>query len=478
MTVIEAVSGAIVALVALLTLAVALRRPGYLLLGLVLYLPVQEFVEKWLPPGPVYYSARFGAEAVIALVFAWVLSRRLLSGRGLVRSPIGLWIIAFVAAATISAALNNTPTAGLVLGVRPLLRYVMVFYIALNLELEDVAIERLLRSALVMAIGVSVVALMQSAVGGPLTEILAPRDVEVSGRLVRPSVRGQVGERTRVFATLGRYDTLGTFLSLMLLIGLSTVTSRIRSLRIWAILLWCVGVPALLLSYSRQSWLALYVGVLASLAVARRWVLFSAGVLSPLGIVVLAAVVPDAVFYSGDQGEVQFVNRILEPFSSEYLEISRDSYGRLFVMTTVAANMFAGAAGFGFGPGSFGSQVVRFLGQESMGARVGVPDTAAVLIGDVNWVSLFGQFGLVGLLTYAGALFFLLRRARMSVRDADRPISLAVGRAMCAIVPAFVVLGFFGPNLEVRQVSFYVWLLGGIALSMRRASPPSRSEAA
>ena len=50
------------------------------------------------------------------------------------------------------------------------------------------------------------------------------------------------------------------------------------------------------------------------------------------------------------------------------------------------------------------------------------------------------------------------------------PIMRGYAGALIAILVAFIIMGFFGPNFEVRQVSFYVWSIAGIVFSYQYSS--------
>ncbi len=457
--------GLLVAVVAV-PIWILLENPTTLLYLMVLYLPFEEFVEKWLPDGPVLYVARFGGELLLLAALLHILAQKINRGDALRWSPLDVALAAFLVVAALSTAINDVSITVAGLGLRVLLRYIAAFYIVINLDIDTAMAQKMVRGLVVTATVVSVIALFQALIGASFTEFLLPSETVIGGQVVKEAVRGQLGERTRVFATLGRYDTLGTFLTVVLLVsgGLYTRLNRadIRLIRV----LWLFALPALALSYSRQSWVAVYVGGLTVVWFARRpRTLAALIVVPPVLVLTTALLFPDAVAYSSDRAQVSLISRFLEPFSPEYLDISRNRFGRLYVLLEVGARIFERALWLGFGPGSFGSLTSRFLGFES-GSLVDVPEGSAFLINDVNWITLLGQVGAVGLACFVWMLVRLGRTARRVAVGADHDFVRGLALGYVGLVVAFGLLGFFGPNFEVRQVSFYFWLLGGLVVAL------------
>jgi O-antigen ligase len=319
---------------------------------------------------------------------------------------------------------------------------------------------------LIVASFVSLIAILQSIIGLPASIFLLPENVEIGGVLVRMGARQFLAERTRVFSTLGRYDTLGTYLSILILLITSLYWARAipKKYYYWFAML---SLSALILSYSRQSWLVTMVGFLILMVLHKKFhYLFSLGVFSAITILVLLVFFSGYIYYSSDQANVSFLNRILEPFSQRYLEISRYSYGRLFVIFEVSRRILDRAPLLGFGPGNFGTLTARFLGRD-FSSLIDLNPESARLINDVNWVTILGQVGLIGTILFGIILILMIVRSRKIFRLTEDPVLRGYAGSLVAILVAFIIMGFFGPNFEVRQVSFFVWAIAGIVFSIR-----------
>jgi hypothetical protein len=442
------------------------QRPQWGCLLLALYVPVEEFVERWLPRGPLYEGARFGGELMLFLLLLLVVANNALRGRDWRITSLDVPLLIFLLVAIASSVLNRTPPTIAVLGIRPLLRYVSVYYIMSQVTLKRDGYEKYVTWSFRVALFVCLVGLLQALVGAPLTRLLLAGDVVVGSQWVRAGVRHYVSDRTFIFSTMGRYDTLGAYLVIFLLVGIGlhavargAWTTRVRTLGL-------LGVPALLLSFSRQSWLAVSVGFVAILLMAGRSSFRKTKVLVLIALVAVTILYPTLVRHATYIGgsataESSLAERALEPFSKKYFEVSRYSYGRLFVIVEVGGRLLERAPFLGMGPGQFGSLTSRFLGADSA-QLVGLPENAARLINDVNWVVILGQFGLSGVLAYLCMLFALFRISHSRYRAASHSFDRGLALGYAGAVVATGLLGFFGPNFEVRQISFFLWYFGGI----------------
>src|SRR5204862_2406649 len=133
---------------------------------------------------------------------------------------------------------------------------------------------------------------------------------------------------------------------------------------------------------------------------------------------------------------------------------------------------------FGFRPGQFGSLALQCSNADS-GRRIGVPPAALHYVLDVNWVVLLGQVGALGVLAFAAMLLSLFRIGVRRYNDVTRdPLIRGVALGYVGVVIAFFVFGFFGISFELRQVSFYVWLFGGLLAGLPTASYTAAATAA
>lgn len=442
-----------------------------IILVLAVFFPLEEFIEKWIPRGILYESIRYGSEVILLTVLVWIIIKKsILQGRWK-STPIDLLLGLFLLIGLFSTIINDLPLLFPLLGLRPILRFIIVFYIIVQLGYNKLFSKRFVEICLLVATFVSGIAILQSIIGLPASEFLLPENVEFGGEIVRQGARQFLAGRTRVFSTLGRYDTLGTYLSIVILLLTSLYWKKVVPKKNFYIFL-ALSVPALILSYSRQSWLVTVFGIVILMVMNRKHKqLFLFSVIGGLSILMILLFFSGYVYYSSDQIDVSFLNRMLEPFSQRYLEISRNNYGRLFVIFEVSQRILEKAPLIGFGPGNFGSLTSRFLGRD-FSSLVDLRPESAHLINDVNWVTILGQIGLIGTFIFAAILIIMIIRSRKIFRIVDDPLMKGYAGALVAILVAFIIMGFFGPNFEVRQVSFFVWSIAGIVFSYRYSKLP------
>ena len=466
--------------VAITVVVGALYHPVYLVYGLTLYVAVEEFAQKWIPSGAPFIAARYGGEVLLLLVAGHIAIRRI-RGTGWRRTPIDAAILLLFGATLLSAAVNAVPPLTVSLGMRPLVRYVALFYILAQGDFNRTFPRSWMSVCFVMGACVSGIGLLQAIIGAPMTDLLIAKDIVIGDDVVREGLRHIVSPRTYIFSTMGRYDALGVYLSLFLITSFGMQFVGRQLVARWARRFMIFGIPAILLTFSRQSWLALMVGVafMCTIATERAVLKFRL-----LLLIVLAAIGATVILFweeahfisSREFAHATMLSRLLEPFSGEYVEVSRYSHGRLYVIMEVGPRLLQIAPFCGLGPGQFGSLTSRFL-ELGWAHILGIPENSEYLINDVNWISILGQLGIMGCLAFLWVLLSLLRYAVRVYRYSNDALLRSVSLAYAGVVLAAVVLGFFGPNFEIRQFSFYFWALGGVIVQMARQDQSPASAA-
>jgi hypothetical protein len=125
----------------------------------------------------------------------------------------------------------------------------------------------------------------------------------------------------------------------------------------------------------------------------------------------------------------------------------------------------------GLGPGTFGGQSTfhdyAFYNRLNVGLLLSDPRHNYVT--DVEWMNVFGQLGLLGLLAFlwmfATIYRIFIRTWRMQRADT---VLARIALAGAAFVPMFLFAGFTGPNFEVRTVAIWLWLVGGLVVAVGR----------
>jgi hypothetical protein len=123
----------------------------------------------------------------------------------------------------------------------------------------------------------------------------------------------------------------------------------------------------------------------------------------------------------------------------------------------------------GLGPGTFGGQSTfhnyEFYNRLNVGLLLS--DPRHNYVADVEWMNVFGQLGLLGLLAFLW-MFAVIYRIFIRTWRMQRSDTVLARTALAgaALVPMFLFAGFTGPNFEVRTVAIWLWLLGGLVVAV------------
>jgi O-antigen ligase len=207
----------------------------------------------------------------------------------------------------------------------------------------------------------------------------------------------------------------------------------------------------LILTFSREAWLALFVGIVVVL-----W--FQNKIAKALTIIVVSAVLFGIVW--------QLVPGFTERTLSQVKSV--DDYVR-FRNALVAVQILKTSPAFGIGPGMWGGSAAVLLGSPVMEKYLIYTSTA-----DSNWLSMTVEFGILGSCMFLGLLFAVFRRslkylykARSTYKAGDSfRMGIFLGTSVSVI--GFVLLALVSPAFENQQISFYVWFFAGVSQALIR----------
>jgi hypothetical protein len=312
--------------------------------------------------------------------------------------------------------------------------------------------------------------LAQLVVGEGAYVFLRPAESSMQGELVIPLAGDQMlGGGNRVFGTMGRYDMLGTFLMLVLLLAFSMLAHGVLQRRVGKLASY-VGLSAILLvliqSYSRQSFAGLLLGAAVLYWFTRRRVFIAVPALVFTSLVCATLFFSwqgDNLVYKAESSQsATFIQRVvggLQMLSSA----NPDTNGRAYAITTVLPRVMESSPIWGMGPGAIGSGAQSATGYLGAYNRLGIDyELLTSAVGDVGWVSLFSQLGALGVALVLTLLVSLFTDARAAYRLSSDLLRKSLFAAFGAYVAAFALMAFFTSPLEVRYPAFYFWFLAGV----------------
>jgi len=467
---------AAVAVLGLLVFPVAMRYIHIVILLLAVYTPFEEFLLKWMPVS-IAAGLRFAPEALLVVLLMVLLFRNLGRGVWWKKTPIDLPLLLFLVFSVLSALAYDVPAAVWLLGIREFARYILLYYLVVNTGLTERMMKFLTVALLAAAALEAGIGLMQLALGNRFSLLLVPRDVVVGGVLVREGFTQVLGGSGRIFGTLGRYSRFGFFLALFCLlaagfyVALRDHWTQAHKLSFFAF--GAVVAPAMILSFSRTSWFALYAGGIVLLVLARwKKMLLLAIIVPVLATALLLSWIALEDWQAAYAEEASLSQRFASTFSPEFWDVLF-TRGRLFIITRVSPIILREYTWLGLGPGTIGS-IATGGGTNSPGlipeyshedwldvSQVGRASSLRFMH-DVGWVSILAQVGLLGLGAYLWILAELARTALRCYRASADPFVRGLSIGYIALVAAVIVGNFATFSLTFRAISMYVWLFGAV----------------
>lgn len=442
-----------------------------IVLLLSIYLPFEEFVLKFVPE--VFYEIlRFGWELLILFLLLLLLINKLLKNSPIKRTPIDLWLICFMLTAVGSIVFNNIAIKLGVLGLRTLLRYIVLFYLVVNLSLDEKFIRKLIKWMGYVIFIQCLISVAQFIIGKEAFYFFSPREVKVGELLIKPGYTSVFSERLMVFGTMGRYNLLGNFLRFFMTIFIGIYykanlsKNENNNLRTLLLIMFVV----LILTTLRQSWFGLYVGVLGMLYLLRKKLkVLIVGIVPIIATIILWLMFAgqDLYFISGNPVE-DIIKRYLQIFTTRYLEgtIKGD---RLGVLSEVSKQVISKSPLVGFGAGIVEYGRVEGLREMALSLKhIDVDPFMKQFIGDVGWTAILTQFGLLGLFFFIMLITSLLKVTLRLYHNCKNALYRGLALGYFAAVIGTIVENFFCYNFTYRPISFYLWLFAGLILNISR----------
>jgi len=318
---------------------------------------------------------------------------------------------------------------------------------------------------------------MQVVLGSQFSLFLVPQQVVVGEVLVREGFTQIMSGGTRIFGTLGRYSRFGLYMGIFILLASGLflgLRRRLTAMQTAGFVAFAALVaPAMVLSFSRTSWLVMYAGGVVLLAVVRWKKMLLVALLLPVAATALllsSVVIED--WRAGQAEEASVTERFASTFSPEYLDVLF-TRGRLFIVTRVAPIVLREHTWLGVGPGTMGS-IATGAGTNSPGLLpeyshedwldiTEVGRTASLnFLHDVGWVAILTQIGVLGTAAFLWMICELMRTALRVFAGTDDPFLRGLSAGYVALAVAVALSNFAVFSFSLRAVSMYLWLFGGM----------------
>ena len=442
------------------------KEPMWTVSFLALWWPLEPFILKFIPDD-IYVFARYGSEMLVYLLVVVVLFGVWTKKYHRRSTPADLPFLLFVGILIVSTILNALPIGTAFLGARQILRFVILFFVIVLRYPRRYWIRRVLAVMLVMAALQAVLGIGQTLAGSSFDSLLLPSERKTFGDIQLTEGTVQFWDPgQRVFGTMGRYDRLGTFLALALLIAVAyAYEDKERKYAAWIGAFSLLALPTIILTYSRSAWFGLAFGVLAIAFFKKdKRVFMSAGILAAVFIGYL--LVSDITKTVTDTPDQTVVERLSEAFSYYRFRGEYVGLGRVFwIIQTplkIVPHSFTSFL-FGWGPGQFGGGAAAALhntrAYDLTGLPFGVYGTEGYI--DNNWFSVWGEAGTLGFIFFIWLYLALFGVAWRVAKHSKIAFTRAVALAAIGVFVAFAVNALLATFLEIRTLAPYVWILAG-----------------
>lgn len=460
-----------------LILIFSLERSYYIIYVLIIWFPLENLILRYTPI-EYYAPVKYFPEILIysALLVGWYRYAKR-AQRFFLRLPTNKWFLIFIAVCALSLALNWYNPVVWLLGLRQILRFAFIFIIILFEDYPDEIIRRFLWLGAGMILFEAALGLVQYLAHGALDRYLFFSDsVSIAGVAELEGLQQFWAPGERVFATLGRYDRLGSLLAL----GLTMLFPWLYALKKEKYQWWwsgamLLGGAALILTYSRSSWLAAIAGIvtIGYGLVRDQRILKLFGVLGGILAAYLLFVVVTNNYGGGalDKPSQTITERVVEAVSIYSWQRNYEGYGRFFFIVNTPIMVIRYYPLFGVGLGNYGGGVAAALGNTKVYDKLHLPFGVQNTFGQIdnNWLSLWGETGTIGLLSWVMVLVTIFKTAHTVTKRAPTIMEKMVALGLCGVVIGVMVLAYFGPYFEFRSLMLYFWILVGIVMRFYRS---------
>jgi len=450
-----------------------IKKSQWVIYFLLVWFPLESLILRYTPLD--YYAVvKYIPEIVLygAFVVSWVQHIRR-EKKWWPGSVVNKWLLGFIAVSFVSWILNQYHFTIWVLGLRQLFRFVLAFFLVMMQNYSEEEKKNILKIGLGMVILEAVLGIIQYLVRGYLDQYLFfSEDVVLGGGARIGAIEQFWAPGSRIFATMGRYDRLGSFLAL----GLTAFFPwyyilKKEKQRLWFWIFFVAIAGAIIFTFSRAAMLSATVGIV----MIGLWLMRDVRVKKVL--MVLAVVV--AVYLSAFaliQGNVNnIIDRPSQPLSERLLEAvslrswkeSYEGYGRIFFIVNTPLVVVKNYPFFGVGMGNYGGGVAATLFNTIFYDRLHLPFGIQNIYGQIdnNWFSIWGEAGTLGLLCWIFIFIAIFKSSFEISGKARNAEKRTMARGLLGAVMVVVVLGFFAPYFEFRALMFYFWTLAGVVLS-------------
>ena len=435
----------------------------WIVFALAVYLPFEEFIVKFTPFRGVllFLFRQITGELIVYALFLKLIYEKLFRDKKLRKTPLDPLFIAFLISVTISILANGSSLVASLVNLRPLLRYITLYYVVVNLEISKEQLALLLKTTRIIGLIQSCLASLQYFAPRSFTRLFIPRGTDVSvGGHERYMSSTKVGAAV---GTMGRPAAFTSFVFIAFPAFLVDAYRRTKSFLparkdlIWTLIIF-FGIFATLKRASLV--IALLIPLLLLFHLGRKkdalvisW--FYSGLALALAMALLSINL-NTISFSGSDARTEEIDTsayLVQIFTPDYWEQANEN-SRGWLLRTIGGSVLRSEGiWFGLSPDQ---NVVR----DNL-IRLNLSDTLAQerfevteAFEDVYWVAMFAYYGIVGLGIYLLILWRLYRASRWLIVYSSDPDYQSLGAILCTTIIVVLIYAWIERIWEIKSFGF------------------------
>lgn len=436
------------------------------------YLPLEEIIIKYFPYN-LYILFKYFFEPLFFVILICLIIKNISTGSKWKKTPIDIPLLILLLSTIYSGLSTNVSLKLYILGVRPILRYVVVFLLITQSNFHNEKnINTIIRIIYYSAIIQIIIGIIQFFGGGSLKNFFDPRPTVIGSVVISNLGTTITEEGYLISGTLGRSAPYAMFVAFFIITTISkSIKNGLNIVNKNDIVIFTMAIMTLIASSSRKAWLGLSIACLIYILIIsdyRKKITTISAIIWLLALLFLCnSIISDFLGNS----DYSFTNRLKEIFSYQYIEHSI-RYSRGFAIFTVCVEIAKNYLFTGLGPGRAGSSVTGSAAGTSALIQeynaISLYGPQAQFVSDVGFAAIFAQFGLIAfisILTIFGLVFYtsIIRQKKFNNNGNYKLIN----KIIIGFSPLMFIGNIGGFSLTYRVISWYWWIFCALLFSSK-----------
>ncbi|MDJ0712609.1 MAG: hypothetical protein QNJ54_00105 [Prochloraceae cyanobacterium] len=435
------------------------QLPFWIILGLTIYVPVEDFILKFVPlPLEIINLIRIVPELFLYCLCLFILSHKFLNRQRLKGTPIDILVIAFFVSSGISIVLNQASIPDSIDNVRTNFRYLSVFYILVNINMSYEQIGTFLKTIRTCGLIQAGISCFQFFLPDNVSRIL----------FARPGTKAYIGsiKPGASFGTFNEPANLSSFLlltSAVLLVYVYTQPINFIPVgqNLGAVLTFVFGIFA---SKKRAALLILLLVFFGILFYLKRKKNVAVIIWIAAAVALLFDLTSSILLNISLTEDFDVFSYFTEIFNGSYWRHTANS-SRGFLIIRIVRGLISSQSWFGFGPTPEAVQAGIESALNLNLAEQQQLDWVLYVLDDPYWFAVLAYFGIIGIGLYWFMFVRLFQAASFLAKFSSNKEYKVLGISFCYICIIAFIYAFIERIFRLRGFTFYFWVMAGLVIN-------------